>query len=192
MKSVLKKSIATAFAAGLVASSFVPAAAAADIGPMGTYDFGTLLGSDSVTVSGIGLLDQNLMPVPGPFDNVFSFTQGATTGAQSYVFGFDFLHDMTVQYRATSTASPLDLPVWPGFSAPIALGPFETGNSFAFQQTVTGLTPGTTYWFELAGTATAASYTVTLAPVPEPENWAMMVAGLAVMGFVARRRLPTA
>lgn len=175
MGSTLKKSLAAAVVTGLVAS-FVPVAAAADIGPNENYDFGTLTGSGSVTVNGI----------LGSFDNVFSFTQGASTGAQTYVFGFDALGDMTVQFRAASGLTP----TWPSFSSPLPIGPFETSHAFYFEQTVAGLSPGTKYWFELAGTAASATYTVTLAPVPEPENWAMMIAGLALMGVVVRRRQP--
>jgi hypothetical protein len=29
---------------------------------------------------------------------------------------------------------------------------------------------------------------VSIAPVPEPETWAMMAAGLGLVGFAARRR----
>lgn len=41
-----------------------------------------------------------------------------------------------------------------------------------------------------AGSAIAATYsgTVNITPVPEPESYALLLAGLAAVGFVARRR----
>lgn len=51
------------------------------------------------------------------------------------------------------------------------------------------LTPGA-YTLVVTGHAdTAAQYSVTMvASVPEPHEWAMMLAGLGVVGWVARRR----
>ncbi len=37
-------------------------------------------------------------------------------------------------------------------------------------------------------TSVLLNYTAATAPVPEPESYAMLLAGLGVMGFVARRR----
>lgn len=53
------------------------------------------------------------------------------------------------------------------------------------------------YHIDITGTATGASggtYGVALsaAPVPEPETYAMLLAGLGVMGAIARRRKQTA
>ena len=64
-----------------------------------------------------------------------------------------------------------------------------TGYSFAFNNVAAG-----TYLLSATGnnafgaTAVNATYTVTAAPVPEPETYAMLMAGLGVVGFMARRK----
>ena len=54
-------------------------------------------------------------------------------------------------------------------------------------------TSGGQYWLYIAGTSTgAASYLGTISaisPVPEPQAYGMMLAGLGLIGFIARRRL---
>ncbi|WP_374278309.1 PEP-CTERM sorting domain-containing protein [Azonexus sp.] len=45
----------------------------------------------------------------------------------------------------------------------------------------------TSPWSALSNTS-VATVSYSLAPVPEPESYAMLLAGLGVMGFVARRR----
>ena len=67
------------------------------------------------------------------------------------------------------------------------------GSQFA---SVSGLVPAGAYYFDVAGVAPAglaAAYngsvdTAAAPPIPEPETYAMMLAGLGLMGFVARRR----
>lgn len=56
----------------------------------------------------------------------------------------------------------------------------------------TRLDPGT-YYLTVSGTATgssggAFSGMINVSPVPEPETYALMLAGLGVLGFLARRR----
>jgi len=128
-------------------------------------------------------------PFTGSFNNTFSFVQGAFSGASGAVAGFDVVGDMVASFRVGVGAVS---PVWSAWSptAPVP-SDINTG-AFAFSQTYNSLTTGQTYWFQLAGSASEATYTVTLAPVPEPENWALMASGLALMGFVARRRRPAA
>ena len=54
------------------------------------------------------------------------------------------------------------------------------------------LNAGAQYHFDISGTfgpnARHGQYAVAISAVPEPETYAMMLAGLGLMGFVARRR----
>jgi hypothetical protein len=83
--------------------------------------------------------------------------------------------------------------VWGSWNTP----DFQT--TYFATKTLTGLTAGTEYllnvygWGDPMSSATGA-YSITLttasgvAPVPEPETYAMMLAGLGLLGVVARRR----
>ena len=56
-----------------------------------------------------------------------------------------------------------------------------------------GALAGGDYYYQVSGTGTGSAggfYTLssTVTPVPEPETYALMLAGLGAMGFVARRR----
>lgn len=91
-----------------------------------------------------------------------------------------------------------------GSDAPIAVGPnpaggyapvyFQTAN-LAFANAVaasfTVTSPGTNvrfYWLDDTWTDNAGGISLNVSPVPEPGQWAMMAAGLAFVGVIARRR----
>jgi hypothetical protein len=71
-----------------------------------------------------------------------------------------------------------------------------TGKAFAIgfapldPYVYSGATPASEKWGSLHSTSQGGARLV-LTPVPEPSEWAMLVAGLAVVGFVARRRVRT-
>jgi hypothetical protein len=71
------------------------------------------------------------------------------------------------------------------FSAP---RPFYALENFGGNtQTITGASLTSSF----VATATGAGTELFLAPVPEPETYALMLAGLGALGFVARRRRPS-
>jgi hypothetical protein len=43
-------------------------------------------------------------------------------------------------------------------------------------------------WLDTSATATANTFNLAVAAVPEPETYAMLLAGLGLMGAIARRR----
>lgn len=159
------------------AVAFAIAAAVGSAGAM-SVDFGT------VTTT-VGVSDVH---VSGSFDDVYSFTLGSGTGALGGLVGLDLLGDLTLQYRFGVGATP----VWGSFSSSFVVPSDPDTGAFSLSTTFSGLTAGTKYWVNLKGTATDAAYSVTLAPVPEPETYAMLLAGLGLMGAIARRRKATA
>jgi hypothetical protein len=82
------------------------------------------------------------------------------------------------------------------YNGPTAIGNVSNnGNGFADWTLGTinlaGVAAGTTVLFHAVWTGAsdgAESYFLVSAPIPEPETYAMMLAGLGLMGFVARRR----
>ncbi|MCX7178599.1 MAG: FxDxF family PEP-CTERM protein [Proteobacteria bacterium] len=154
------------------------------IGAGSNYYFGVLNVSKGVSVG------DPINGFSGVFDNIFSFKRGAYPAATELVTGFDAMGDLTVNYRATSGFG--DAPVWTGDFSPLSVPSNPDTGSFPFSQTISGLAAGQTYWFELKGSAAQAAYTVTLAPVPEPETWALMLSGCGLLGVISRRRRSSA
>lgn len=68
----------------------------------------------------------------------------------------------------------------------------ETTHSFGLSDLVPlPWVPGATLALNITGnlgTSSNAAFNLTLAPVPEPETYAMLLAGLGLMGAIARRR----
>jgi PEP-CTERM motif len=108
---------------------------------------------------------------------------------------FSFTLDPGFTYTLTSGVKTLpgSAAISPGFyglytAAGAQLAPFfvgSTGNTFSvgagsYKYVVFGLSSGMG--------AYGITSTVAAAPVPEPETYAMMLAGLAAVGFLARRR----
>ena len=84
----------------------------------------------------------------------------------------------------------------------VTTGSSANGGNIAGQYSLSGLTAGSPYTLVVNGVSSVgkATYTVSAtgfssvtpsAPVPEPESYAMLLAGLGVMATIARRRRGT-
>jgi len=136
------------------------------------YSFGSLSDSKSQSVD-----------VSGPFSDTFTFTLPTSfSGIEGSYLALDFGGDLTANFSFGTGNSTLIRGVSLVNNTTVAGYP-----AASYTQTF-NLTGGKTYWFTLAGEGTDASYTVMLAPVPEPETYALMLAGLGLLGVAARRR----
>ena len=83
------------------------------------------------------------------------------------------------------------------FNIPPSLPPLYSTVGSSFQNLTPFSLPAGAYELRISGTSLVGSggyfsghmtLATTTAPIPEPETYAMMLAGLGLMGFVARRR----
>lgn len=145
-----------------------------------SYDIGTL---------GTTLFNNTFAVTPGPFPNIF---------LDKHTFDLTGPLPSTVQgnIKEFQFGSLLDIA-----NGMFSLGVFDNSNNqitdtnadpLVFQGT---LNPGNDYYFGVLGMTTgsaggAYSLSAIAQPVPEAETWAMMVAGLGLLGwyFSSRRR----
>lgn len=133
------------------------------------------------TATGYSFVDNTLS---GLFNETYTFT-ALSSGTYSFLnYGSDTIGNFTGNlFDVTAITS---------------VGNFQTtftGNAFWDTYTVTGafnLTQGHQYAFSFSGDATGThspNYQGSVAaPVPEPETFAMLLAGLGLIGAVTRRR----
>jgi len=67
------------------------------------------------------------------------------------------------------------------------------GSTGSTTHTIAGLATGSSYYYEVSGIATGShggqyQFASALSPVPEPEAYGMLMAGIGLVGFIARRR----
>ena len=154
-------------------------------------------GSVSATTTALGAavvgipLSFGGFAAPGPFNDIFTFTLPTNGGSGYSVTNFTSLPGQFNTILATlSLFSNPDGMLVSGDEALLATSSTPGGNSLAlawgaansgsYYLAVGGLTNGTQ-----GGIYTGA---ISVTAVPEPETYAMMLAGLGALGFLARRR----
>jgi len=163
--------------------------------------FGSLVaGQASATTTALGPIAVGV-PVPfagvanGPFTDIFTFTLPANGGSGYSVTDFTLLPLMfntaLVNFSLVSNADGIV------GSADDQVVKSTTAVNGADTLSLTyGASPGGNYYLSVMGITSGSSggiYNGAIsvaapAPVPEPETWAMMIAGLGAVGFLARRR----
>lgn len=128
--------------------------------------------------------------VNGAFNNVFSFMMPTETSGNGAANSIALGNDGSFSYTAFNLYSDLAL------TTKIATGVISSLGSFDFASlSFSNLLSPATYYLNVIGSTSAnsASYSgnINISPVPEPETYAMMLAGLGLLGFSARRRKNT-
>ena len=179
--------IALAFAGGT--------ASAATVKEFTTLD--NLTASANPTVGPVGAAAHGDFEAAAPIDDVYNFNLAAASDLFTYAKEFDSL-DVTMNpatftlFSGTSTGDS-------GTAATMIGTTFSFAGGTAVTTTYANLAAGN-YFFEVAGAATGvlgADYDLNinantpggpLPAVPEPANMALLLAGLGLLGFLAKRR----
>jgi hypothetical protein len=129
---------------------------------------------------------------PGPFNDIFTFTLPSNNGSGYTVTNFTLLPGL--YNTVLSTMSLISNPDGILFNADDKLLSTSTtpgGGSLSLAWTAS---PAGSYYLNVAGISNGSQGGIyngaisVSAPVPEPETYAMLLAGLGAVGFLARRR----
>lgn len=154
---------------------------------------------DHSTYTDAGLVSENwsttVATTTGTFSDLFTFSlvpnAGVGLSAQSVMvssFGTSLSTIALYLGSFTSLGALTGAPIGAGV-VETKTGMFSTTDNLYLD--FSQLAANTAYTMVVSGDAVGrSSYTsiIQLAPVPEPETYAMLLAGLGVMGFVARRK----
>jgi hypothetical protein len=194
----MRKSLALSILAGALCAATAPAALAAD-----TFGF-TGTGSTGVSFSGTVTYDP-----AAAYELTVALTNTTAAGIGGFLTGlaFDLPGDTSVgaytsSHPAMTLASNVDVAPFGSRESGVAVG----GNWLGGGNPSGGVAAGTngSWSFDLTGGPASLSFSDLnlvarfrgladggsdkVPAVPEPETWAMMMAGLGVLGLISRRR----
>lgn len=136
-----------------------------------------------------GSLDSGAL-IGETFSGQFSFDDAMLTGMNSEYLGVNTLNlnFYNHSYTQANAAAATEVAFMDGSFLGLSFAVDSSYPQFAF---IPGFFDKTEAYFAYQpslGTAGYGSVTYMLAPVPEPEIYTLMLAGMALMGFVARRK----
>ena len=155
----------------------------------------------AVALSGVAIaasattyaINGNLPTVPGTYSNVANVTGPSFTDTYSFLAP-------TGSTIASAAGVTLDLGGLINIDS-LSISLFDASNTLVKAGSVgesstlldVPLLSGAAYHFEVTGQVTGSSggiytFLASAAPVPEPETWALMLGGLAAIGFLVMRR----
>lgn len=128
------------------------------------------------------LVYTNTTTVSGSFTDIYNFvfpTLGATASGSA----------VSINISPVLDIDNINVSIFTAANTLVSAGP--TGASSVLFDVP--LMPGASYYYRVTGLATGQSggfysFLASAAPIPEPETYALMLAGLAVEGFMAQRR----
>ena len=142
-------------------------------------------------VVGTPLSFGGLVPVAGGFMDYFTFTLPANGGSGYSVANFQFLPGQyNTVLQTLSVVSNLNGMMFDFDDTTVSSSVIPGSNSLSL---ALSSQPAGDYYLVVSGIANGTQggiYTgaISVTAVPEPETYAMMLAGLAALGFLARRR----
>lgn len=152
----------------------------------GDYHLGTLTAANSTTFADL--------PWVGSFSDTYTFTLGQGSGTNVGITSF-FTGDTAGQAPGIGLTMTLTSNGSIVNDVPTAAKYVDLPNSnVAYGHTFSGLVTGHTYSLVVHGTDASllgSQYTFQIAAVPEPESYAMLLAGLGLIGSIVRRRKST-
>jgi hypothetical protein len=125
----------------------------------------------------------------GPFSDIFTFTLPAGLSAGFSLLNFPVSGLFNTVLTSASLFSNADNVLFSSDDT-LVRGALTTPTGISVAN---GPTAAGTYYLNVSGIATGSqgglyNGAISVAAVPEPETYAMLLAGLGVMGFIARRR----
>jgi hypothetical protein len=133
---------------------------------------------------------QVTLDTPGIFTDFYTFTLPSVNDVSSVAVSNNLLTFSNIPAGNVS----LFLGTYGDANADTLLNSYTfDGTTGSTPHTVAGLSGGSSYYYEVSGNATGShggqyQFASSLSPVPEPETYGMLMAGLGLMGFIARRR----
>lgn len=136
----------------------------------------------------------------GSFDDIFSFTLNTASDLLSFAISTEkvvFVGSPPQQPKSIFGIDDGSVKLYQGVfgdaTADTQVASYNFDDSGAIFHSSGNLAPGS-YFYEVSGIGAGQgggffNLTSTLAPVPEPETYGMLLAGLGLMGIMARRRI---